>query len=284
MVGLKRCRKALCGYLPLTGRDRNDMTEAEFYKELSRVVEAGTPAALATVIEAGGSTPRKAGAKMLVLADGTSLGTVGGGRPEAETIEAARGIIGGADTRTLSFILTEEHGYVCGGSAKVFIEPLNSRPRLILFGAGHVGRALAPLAAGCGFRVSVVDDRPECATTELLPGAAEVICSPMAEALDNMAVDDATFILVVTKGHVSDFAVVRRALRTPAAFIGLVGSRRKREALFGELRAEGVAERDLERIVSPVGIAIGAETPEEIAVSIVAQLIERTRCPAGSAA
>lgn len=260
------------------------MTEAEFYKELSKVVAAGTPAALATVIEAGGSTPRKAGAKMLVLADGSSLGTVGGGRPEAETIEAALRVVGGTSPCTLNFILTEEHGYVCGGSAAIFIEPLNSRPRLLLFGAGHVGRALAPLAAGCGFRVSVVDDRPECATAELLPGAAEIVCSPMPEALDTMFVDDATFIVVVTRGHESDFAVVRRALRTGAPFIGLVGSRRKREALFGQLRGEGVAERDLERIVSPVGIAIGAETPEEIAVSIVAQLIEHTRCPAGSAA
>jgi xanthine dehydrogenase accessory factor len=260
------------------------MTEREFYEELTRTVTAGIPAALATVTSAQGSTPRKAGAKMLVKHDGAIYGTVGGGRLEAITSEVAMRAMATATPQTLTFDLTEEQGYVCGGSVVIFIEPLNSCPQLVLFGAGHVGRAVAVLAAGCGFRVTVVDDRPDYALAALLPGAARVLNACALPAFAELTVDQETFIVVATKDHVEDFAIVSQALRTPAPFIGLVGSRRKREALFQQLREEKIAEEEFARVVTPVGLTIGAETPEEIAVSIVGQLIEWKRCRSGSLA
>jgi len=256
------------------------MTDHEFFTEVLKITREGTPAALATVVEATGSTPRKAGAKMLVRGDRSIAGTVGGGGLEAKTIEAALESIACGHPRTISFTLTEEHGYVCGGRASIFIEPLNSAPRLVVFGAGHVGRAIVPLAARCGFNVTVIDDRPDYAVAEQFPGASAVVCAQPPEDLSAMRVDERSFIVVVTKGHESDFTAVRCSLGTATPFIGLVGSRRKREALFEILRGEGVAEHDLERIVTPVGLNIEAETPDEIAVSIVAQLIERKRCQA----
>jgi xanthine dehydrogenase accessory factor len=198
---------------------------------------------------------------------------VGGGRIEQEAIEAARAALSGGEARTLEFTLTEEHGYACGGSMSVFVEPQGRRPLLVMFGAGHVGRALALLAHGCGFRVAVVDDRPDCAVASLLPGADEIICAPVAEAFGRLTFDRESFAVIATPGHLHDFDAVRGCLAGEAGFIGLLGSRRKRETLFKTLEDEGFDEVQRARVITPVGLDIGAQTPEEIAVSIVGQLI-----------
>lgn len=249
------------------------MTELELYEEMVHLTRRGEPFVMATVVSHGGSSPRKAGAKMLVRSDGSCLGTVGGGRVEQETIAAAVETLAGGDPRTLEFILTEENGYACGGSMSVFVEAQGRLPLLVMFGAGHVGRAVARLAHGCGFRVIVVDERPDCTLPELLPGADRIVCAAVADALGQLQLDRKSFAVIATPAHLHDFDAVRGCLATEAAFIGLLGSRRKRETLLKTLESEGFDAAQLARVVTPVGLDIGAQTPEEIAVSIVGQLI-----------
>lgn len=249
------------------------MTDLELYEEIVRLTRQGEPFVLATVVANGGSSPRKSGAKMLVRGDGSSLGTVGGGRVENETIESAGLALSDGQPRILEFTLTEEHGYACGGSMSVFVEPQGGRPMLVMFGAGHVGRAVTSLAHCCGFRVTVVDERADCAVSSLLPGADEIICASVTAAFERLKLDRDSFVVIATPGHLHDFDAVRCCLRTETGFIGLLGSRRKREALFQVLEKEGGDATQRARIVSPVGLDIGAQTPDEIAVSIIAQLI-----------
>ncbi|RNC67535.1 MAG: dehydrogenase [Desulfuromonadales bacterium] len=253
------------------------MTDLELYEEMARLTRRGEPFVLATVVAHGGSSPRKSGAKMLVRVDGGTLGTVGGGRVEKDTLAAARASLAEGTPRTLEFVLTEEHGYACGGTMSVFIEPQGRRPLLIMFGAGHVGKAVTSLAHGCGFRVVVVDERPECADQALLPGADEIICSPVSDAFGRLNLDRESFVVIATPGHVHDFDAVRGCLATDAGFIGLLGSRRKRETLLATLEDEGFDPAQRGRVVTPVGLDIGAQTPEEIAVSIVGQLVKIRR-------
>lgn len=249
------------------------MTDLDLYEEIVRLTRLGEPFALATVVAHGGSSPRKSGAKMLVRCDGSFIGTVGGGRVEKESVEAALVALRDETPRTLDYVLTAENGFACGGSMSVFVEPQGRRPLLVMFGAGHVGRAVTRLAHGCGFRVVVVDERPDCAVAELLPGADLIICALVAEAFGRLSLDQAGFVIIATPGHVSDFAAVRGCLATEAGFIGLLGSRRKRETLLQTLEEDGFDDTQRARVVTPVGLAIGAQTPEEIAVSIVGQLI-----------
>lgn len=251
------------------------MTALELYEEMVRLARRGEPFALATVVAHGGSSPRKAGTKMLVRSDGSTLGSVGGGRVEQETVSAARDALADSEPRTLGFTLTEEYGYACGGSMTLFVEPQGKRPLLVMFGAGHVGRAVTALAHGCGFRVVVVDERPDWAVPALLPGSDEVLCLPMGEVFSKLHLDSESYVVIATPGHVHDFAAVRGCLSTEAGFIGLLGSRRKKETLLKALKEEGFSDSQRERIVTPVGLSIGAQTPEEIAVSIVGQLISR---------
>jgi xanthine dehydrogenase accessory factor len=253
------------------------MADLELYEEMARLARLGEPFALATVIASSGSAPRKAGAKMLVRGDGSALGTVGGGRIEQETLAAARDALTTSETRTLAFTLTEEYGYACGGAMTVYVEPQGRRPLLVMFGAGHVGRAVTALAHTCGFRVVVVDDRPDCAVPHLLPGADDIICAPVEGAFGRLRLNVESSVVIATPGHAHDFAAVRGCLGTAAGFIGLLGSRRKKETLHRTLRDEGFDDAAIERIVTPVGLAIGAQTPEEIAVSIVGQLIVNRR-------
>ncbi len=249
------------------------MIDLELYEEMLRLSRLGEPFALATVVANDGSSPRKQGAKMLVRCDGSSIGSVGGGKIEQETIEAARVALADNKIYTLEFVLTEEYGYACGGSMSIFVEPQGRRPLLAMFGAGHVGRAVTALAHSCGFRVVVVDERQDCALPALLPGADEIICATAADAFGKLRLGPESFAVIATPGHLYDFAAVRGCLATEAGFIGLLGSRRKRETLLKTLEEEGFDAAERARVVTPVGLDIGAQTPEELAVSIVGQLI-----------
>ncbi len=253
------------------------MTDLELYEEMVRLTRSGEPFVVATVVASTGSSPRKPGAKMLVRGDGSCLGSVGGGRVEKESVEAALEALADETPRMLEHVLTEENGYACGGSMSIYIDPQGHRPLLVMFGAGHVGRGVTALAHGCGFRVTVVDDRPECATDAMLPGADRVICLPVREACSHLPLGPDDSVVIATPGHHSDFDAVRGCLAGRAGFIGLLGSRRKRLTLLQKLEEEGYDADQRGRIVTPVGLAIGAQTPEEIAVSIVAQLIARRR-------
>jgi xanthine dehydrogenase accessory factor len=249
------------------------LTDLELYEEMVRLTRRSESFALATVIASSGSSPRKAGAKMLVRGDGSFLGTVGGGRVEKESVEAALAALKDETPRTLDFVLTAENGFACGGSMTIYIEPQGRRPLLVMFGAGHVGRAVTSLAHGCGFRTVVVDDRADCAVPAQLPGADEIVCAPVNDAFGHLKLDRESFAVIATPGHLSDFDAVRGCLATEAGFIGLLGSRRKRETLLQNLEGEGFDTVQRARVVTPVGLDIGAQTPEEIAVSILGQLI-----------
>ncbi len=253
------------------------MDDIKIYEEIIALARQGMSFALATVVENAGSSPRKAGAKMLVRSDGSILGTIGGGSVELETIEAALVAIRNGLPCTIPFTLTEEYGHVCGGRLLVYIEPAGLATNLLIVGAGHVGRALASTGKLAGFRVTVTDDRPDFAKREQLPDADEVHLGESTELLGRLRVTTGTAIVIATTGFDKDFAAVRAALRTPARYIGLIGSARKREVLMRTLAEEGFQPEEVRRINIPVGLAIGAETPAEIAISVIAQLIQQRR-------
>ncbi len=251
------------------------MNDLAIFEEVVRLSKKNVPFALATVVESNGSSPRKSGAKMLVRSDRSIIGTVGGGAVELEVIDAALAAISQGKPKTLSLNLTEKYGHVCGGNLIVYIEPLGIMPRLIIFGAGHVGRALVRAAKFVGFRVIVSDERTEYATGDHRVNADEILIGESGKALSALHVNADTYIVIAMPSYESDFAAVRAALKTPAGYIGVIGSKRKREVLMKTLEEEGYSKDDMARLTIPVGLAIGAEGPEEIAVSIVSQLIQK---------
>ncbi len=258
------------------------MDDLTLYEEIIRLKKERQPAALAMVVESEGSSPRKAGAKMLVTLDGCLLGTVGGGKIEADSITAALEVIANGQPRTLPFSLTEEHGLVCGGRLLVYIEPILQAPQLVTVGAGHIGQTLTKAAREAGFQVTLVDPHPEGSDYRnhgFIP--ADLVC-PAQEVFTQLPIDRNSFILIATRNHHDDFLVTRNALATEAGYIGLLGSQRKKTALRENLEQVGLPPEAFARVICPVGLDLGAETPEEIAVSIVAQLIQRRRNHAAS--
>ena len=250
----------------------------QIFEEALRLKRLSRSSAIATIVECRGSSPQKQGAKMLVRDDGTLLGTLGGGCLEADVVQAAIMTMKDGHPLTLPFELTErEGGLVCGGSVLVYIEPILLEPRLIILGAGHVGKTLTRLARFTGFRVTVIDDRREFANQENLPDATDLMVTDFERAFEGLAVGKDTFIVVATRGHNHDLDAVKAALGTDAGYIGLLGSRRKKGLLFRSLAESGFSQTDIGRVVIPVGIEIGSVTPEEIAVSIMAQIIQRRR-------
>jgi len=242
-----------------------------------RADEAGDSAALVTVVSTEGSTPRKAGAKMLVFADGRTVGTIGGGCVEAEASRLARRAIEERRVATASFDLAPdtigEDGHACGGRMQVLVEPIEGRPTLCLFGAGHVAQPLARMAKACGFRVEVADDRDRFASRERFPDADRILVEGFAGAAAAMTLGRNSFAVVVTRGHRADAEALRAVLGRGLRYVGLLGSKSKMLQVFTTLEEDGVAAADLARVHCPVGLDIGAETPEEIAVSILAEMI-----------
>jgi xanthine dehydrogenase accessory factor len=242
-----------------------------------RAQESGEPAALVTVVTTEGSTPRKAGAKMLVYGDGRTVGTIGGGCLESDTTTLARRAIAEGKVTTADCDLTGDSasgdGLVCGGRVQVLIEPLEPAPTLCLFGAGHVAQPLARMAKACGFRVEVADDRPSFASRERFPDADRLEVAGFAEAAARMTLGPGTFAVVVARGHRGDVEALRAVLGRRLRFVGLLGSRSKMAHVLGALAEEGIAGEELARVHCPLGLALGAETPAEIAVSILAEMI-----------
>ncbi len=238
---------------------------------------------LLTVTETRGFTPRKGAAHMLVAADGATRGTIGGGAIEREGIgEALRLLAAGGTSTVLRRHLTQELGMCCGGEMSLFLEVVAPNPRLLLFGAGYIAQPLAALAAGCGFRVTVVDERPEWAVAERF-SSAEVVCRAPEEFLAALPTDSSDYAVVVTHDHALDQKLVERLLARPLAFTGMIGSIPKQRKFALRLRARGFSDADIARLRTPLGVAIGANTPEEIAVSAMAEIIAvRRDAPAGA--
>jgi xanthine dehydrogenase accessory factor len=250
----------------------------DIFEEIVRLKKLGRSSALATIVECRGSSPQKQGAKMLVRDDGTTMGTLGGGCMEADVVQYARMALQDGQPRTVPFELNEkEGGLVCGGAVTVFIEPLFADPRLVILGAGHVGKALATVARFAGFHVTVADDRPQFANKDAVPDAHELVVSGFSDVFSRISVDRGACLVIATRGHNHDLEAVKAALGTPAGYIGLLGSRRKKGLLLNALRGSGFPRETLERIVIPAGLPIASVTPEEIAVSIMAQIIQHRR-------
>jgi len=250
---------------------------AALLSEAARCIEADVPAAMVTVVGAQGSTPQRPGARMIVFSDGTVSGTIGGGCVEAEMTRRARQSLESGRPILTTYDLTPEQagdeGLVCGGRMEVFIEPLEATPELAILGAGHVARPLCALAANAGFRVSVLDDRHKYATATRFPEADRVLVSGFETAAELLGLTPRSYVLVVTRGHRGDAAALASCLPVEPRFLGLLGSKAKMVHVFAELLKRGFTSEDLARVETPVGVEIGAETPEEIAISIVARLV-----------
>lgn len=249
----------------------------DVYEEIVRLRRDGRSGALATIVRRLGSTPRKDHAKMLVRQDGSFVGTVGGGCVEAEVWRHANQVMESGRATLVKYELTQEdtenEGLVCGGTVEIFIEPVVPEPTLILMGAGHLGQAIAEAAGKVGFQVVVLDDRESFANRERFPQAEKVIVDSFRTGLSQTSVTVNTFILVITRGHSHDHAALEQAIRTEARYVGLVGSRRKIQLIVENLLEQGYEPERFNRLYAPIGLAIGSETPEEIAVSVVAELI-----------
>src|SRR5437773_7770978 len=249
----------------------------DLYEEIVRLRNEGRRGALATIVNVRGSIPSFATAKMLVRDDGSIVGTIGGGCVEAEVWQAAREVMEQEKPRTLKFDLNQnpkyDTGLVCGGTLEVFIEPVLPPGVLYIFGAGHVAHSLYKVARIAGFDVVVADDRESYANRERFPEARDVYADEFEQVMAQLAPNESSYIVIVTRGHRDDMRVLRWAAETPARYIGMIGSQRKTIAIYKELEREGITREKLERVYAPMGIDIGAITPEEIAVSVAAELI-----------
>ena len=259
-------------------KDRPSDTIA-IYEAINQAIQEGRPLALAVIVATGGSSPGLPGFKMLVFADGTSIGTVGGGELEARIVKESTHVLVENTPKFMEVDLTpmdrDSLGMVCGGRAKVYIEPIVPRPRVVIFGAGHVGISTAHIARIAGFQVTLVDDRREFAEAAQT-AADEVIISGFREAVSNLEVNSGTYIVIVTRGHSHDketlAACLLKGMPHPA-YIGMIGSKTKVRKTFDALKNEGISDEDIKRVHSPIGLSIGAKTAQEIAVSIVAEMI-----------
>lgn len=249
------------------------MTIFEALADLERTNKAG---ALCTVVRSMGSTPRRSGSKMLVYPDGTILGTVGGGELESRVIAEALRAIQDGTPKLLEYHMTDpQRGDpgVCGGQVEVYVEPILPKPTLVVIGVGHVGKAVAHLAHWLGFRVVVNDDRPEFCTPQAVPDADEYVTGPMSELPQRMEITPWTYLVLTTRGVNVDIAGLPALVETPAAYIGVIGSQRRWATARKQLQDAGVSQEKLARVRSPIGLELNAETPEEIAVSIMAEII-----------
>jgi len=236
----------------------------------------GRPAALAVITRTQGSVPRQAGSKMLVWPDGTIVGTVGGGEMESLVIAEAQDAIRSGQSRVVSYNLNDlasgDPG-ICGGTVEVFVELLAPPPTVLVVGCGHVGKAVAELAKWLEFRVVVTDDRPGYATEEQIPGMDAYIRVPPSELAEQVDINRHTCVVAVTRGLAVDERLIPALLATDAPYIGLIGSRRRWALTVESLAERGVSRDDLARVHAPIGLELGAETPKEIAISIMAEVI-----------
>jgi xanthine dehydrogenase accessory factor len=249
----------------------------EVFTALADALERGEDVALVTIVASTGSTPQRVGAKMLVYADGRTVGTIGGGCYENDAFWKAREAIAGRRPSTVRYELNDdmaqETGLVCGGQMEVFIEPVEASPEVFVFGAGHVGAFLARLAHEVGFRVHVIDDREKFADTARFAPGTDVVVADIPEWLRGHTLPRTAYAVIVTRGHRHDLDALRALATAPLRYVGLIGSRAKVRRIFDALRGEGLPDESLARVHAPIGLDIGAITPQEIAVSILAELI-----------
>jgi xanthine dehydrogenase accessory factor len=249
----------------------------DVYEELVRLRNLGQKCALATIVEVRGSIPSYESAKLLVREDGSMTGTIGGGCVEAEVWNAAREVIETEKPKRLTFNLGQDaaydNGLICGGQLEVFVEPVMPVPHAFIFGAGHISKSLSKVAALAGFATVVVDDRESFANRDRFPEANEVHAGEYEQVFSQLNINENSYLIIVTRGHRDDMRVLKLAIATPARYIAMIGSKRKVLNVVRELEKEGLPREAFERLHAPMGLDIGAISPEEIAVSVAAEMI-----------
>lgn len=256
--------------------DKIIRTMNDIYQALAKLEKDHHLASLCTVVKSEGSTPRHVGSKMLVYPDGTFIGTVGGGELESRVIKAALDAIKSGMAEMLSYTMADpsrgDPG-VCGGQVEVFVEPILPGSTLVVIGAGHVGKAVVHLAKWLGFHVAVCDDRAEFCNPQATPGADEYHAVSMAKLAETLTITDRTYLVVTSRGSAVDAEGLPTLLHSQAAYIGVIGSKRRWATTVKALKDKGVAEELIGKVHSPMGLELQAETPEEIAVSIMAEVL-----------
>lgn len=248
----------------------------DVFEAALETLKTGESVALATIVRSHGSTPRAVGAKMLVFPDGRIVGSIGGGAMEKQVIEEAKEAIRNGLPKMVQFKLKEvELGHlgICGGENDIFIDVIAGKKQLIIVGAGHLGRQLSKLGAFLGMDVVVFDDRSEYANKERFPDAREIFVGDLKEALEKFPIHAWCHVVIVTRGHEQDGVALETVIRSQARYIGMIGSRTKKSRIYSELLGKGIEQELLDRVHAPIGLDIGAETPEEIAVAIMAEII-----------
>jgi xanthine dehydrogenase accessory factor len=261
------------------------MSTAALYERIAGLARQGEPFVVATLIAVEGSSPRHVGAKMLVLNDGETIDTIGGGPLERQVVADALDCLSCGTSRVARYGLREEGegalGTLCGGEATVFLEAHAPGHTLLIVGAGHIGLALARAAEPLDYGVVVLDSRQEMVTRERFPSAERLVCGDPADVLQLVSVDAGTHVVIVTHSHHHDAAALRSVLQSGAGSVGMMGSARKVHKIFAGLREEGVPDEVLQRVHAPIGLDIGAETPAELALSILSQIVAVRRGRAG---
>jgi len=249
----------------------------DIFAEISKLRQEGRKGALATIIQVQGSIPSYEISKILIRDDGSIVGTVGGGCVEAEVWSVAQDVMREEKPRRLHFNLNNnpeyDTGLICGGSLDIFVEPILAAPTVYLFGGGHVSLSISKVASLAGFDTVVIDDREAFASKERFPEARETFAGEWEEIFPKLKINEFSYLALVTRGHKGDLTCLRWALTTPARYIGMIGSKRKFIEISKVLEGEGVPAEKLERVRSPIGLDIGALTPEEIGVAVVAEMI-----------
>jgi xanthine dehydrogenase accessory factor len=249
----------------------------DLYDEIIRLRKLGQKCAVETIVQVNGSIPSYESAKLLVREDGSMIGTIGGGCVEAEVWTAAREVIETEKPKHLTFNLGQDaaydNGLICGGQLDVFVEPVLPLPRAFIFGAGHISKSLSKVATLAGFGTVVVDNRESFANRERFPEAVDIQAAEYEDVFPKLAINETSYVIIVTRGHRDDMRVLKLALATPARYISMIGSKRKVINVIRELEKDGVPPAAFERIHAPMGLDIGAISPEEIAISVAAEMI-----------
>ena len=255
----------------------------DIYQEIIEITTKGEEAALVSSASIRASAPSEEQTKMLVRADGSLIGSIGGGNVETEVIkEAIKVIKKGKPRRVLIGVTPEEEkkrGMEPGGKLKLFIEPILPSPTLYILGGGHVSQSVAKIGKLLGFKIAVIDDRAEFANPQRFPEAELILAEDFRQAFSKLKIDKSSYIVIVTRNHQNDELVLELALATPAKYLGMIGSKTKNEAIFSHLLAKGISPELLDKVHAPIGLQIYAQTVEEIAVSILAEIIKVRRSP-----